>query len=80
MTCFTICYSIALNQEHNIIVQVHVHILNFPYRHTTNIATFTLFYSYIEAVDSTTDIVGYSSELCIIGILIESITEQGDEQ
>ena len=36
--------------------------------------------SYIEAVDGATDLVGYSSQLSIVGILIEGITEQGDEQ
>ena len=36
--------------------------------------------AYIKAVDSATDLVGYSSQLSVVGILIESIAEQGDEQ
>ena len=43
-------------------------------------SNFLLHITHIEAVDSATDLVGYSSQLSIVGILIESIAEQGDEQ
>ena len=36
--------------------------------------------AYIKTVHSATDLVGYSSQLSIVGILIESIAEQRDEQ
>lgn len=43
-------------------------------------AFFLLHIAYIKTVDGTTDLVRYSSQLSVIGILIEGIAEQGDEQ